>query len=299
MNLNTNLTKRKGLSSLLWDADYNETPTLKFQGVEKIDISLIKVNPNQPRKNINEGQIIELGESIKTHGLIQPITVRIKEDYYELIAGERRLRACKFVGLKNIPAFIKDSNEEDSAIMALVENLQREDLNAIEIAVTFERMLNEHSLTNEELGLRVGKDRSTVTNYLRLLKLPTEVQKAIVVGKISMGHARALITLDNIHNQKLILNKILDEGLSVRKVEDLVKNIHKKEIITSTPNNNAELHKYIDHALDENENHFVSEVQVQVDKYGGTGTVSISFNNEHDLCRIMSHFEKKLIKHKI
>jgi ParB family transcriptional regulator, chromosome partitioning protein len=288
-----NLNKRKGLSSLLSDADYNETPSLKFQGVEKIDLNLIKVNPNQPRKNFDETQIYELAESIRTHGLIQPITIRLMDNYYELIAGERRLRACKLAGLKEIPAFIKNSNDEDSAIMALVENVQRENLNAIEVAITFERMLNEHSITNEELGVRVGKDRSTVTNYLRLLKLPTEVQKAIVVGKISMGHARALITLDNIQNQKSILKKILDEGLSVRKVEDLVKKIYKKEIIDSSPNSNSELYDYIDDTLNKDEVDFISEVQIKVDKHGGTGTVSISFNNEHDLGRIMSHFEKK------
>lgn len=289
-----NLNKHKGLSSLLSDADYNETPSLKFQGVEKIELNLIKVNPNQPRKKFDENLILELAESIITHGLIQPITVRLKGDHYELIAGERRLRACKIANLKEIPAFIRNSNDEDSAIMALVENVQRENLNAIEVAITFERMLIEHSITNEELGMRVGKDRSTITNYLRLLKLPTEVQKAIIVGNISMGHARALITLENIQNQKSVLKKILDEGLSVRKVEDLVKNIHKKEILESLPESNTELCNYIDYTLKGKEDQFVSEVQIKVDKNDGTGIVYISFNNEHDMGRIISHLEKRL-----
>jgi ParB family chromosome partitioning protein len=283
--------KPRGLAVLLSDIEINSSPSLNFQGVENIDISLIRVNPNQPRKDFKEAQLIELAESIKIHGLIQPITVRIKDNHYELIVGERRLRACKLARLSKIPAYIRHADDEESALMALVENIQRENLNAIEVALSFERMIIEYQLTNEELAARIGKDRSTVNNYLRLLRLPSEIQKAIIEGKISMGHARALISLEKSELQIAALQKILKAGLSVRQVEEMAKTLPKK-----TPNRTPEpqkssLHEYFITSIKSLEGNLISNVALKSDS-AETGNVIIEFFNQHDLERIMVHLDK-------
>lgn len=283
--------KPRGLSALLSNFDINESPSLQFKGVENIDISLIRVNPNQPRKDFNETQLNELAESISLHGLIQPVTVRIKENFYELIVGERRLRACKLARLSKIPAYIRYADDEQSALMALVENIQRENLNAIEIALSFERMAVEYNLTNQELALRLGKDRSTVNNYLRLLKLPSEVQKAIILGKISMGHARALLALENPKVQMAALQKILNDGLSVRQVEEIAKTLPKKNPNKSAEYKPAHLHEHFNNTVKSLEGKLISNVEMKSEN-GESGNIIIEFFNQHDLERIMTHLDK-------
>ena len=285
------ISKPRGLSALLGDVEVDLSPSLHFQGVENIDISLIRVNPFQPRKDFKESQIIELAESIKEHGLIQPITVRVKDNHYELIVGERRLRACKLARLSKIPAFIRHANNEQSSLMALVENIQRENLNAIEIAMSFERMAVEYQLTNEELAQRIGKDRSTVNNYLRLLKLPSEIQKAIIAGKISMGHARALISLENPELQLEMLKRILSMGLSVRQVEEESKSLPKKSPLKNSASQDSSLREYFSETIKSLEGNLISNVELKFDN-GETGSVIIEFYNQHDLERIMIHLEK-------
>ncbi|GAB3506844.1 ParB/RepB/Spo0J family partition protein [Emticicia fontis] len=283
--------KPRGLSALLSDIEMSSTPSLHFQGVENIDISLIRVNPNQPRKDFKDAQLQELSESIRIHGLIQPITVRIKGNYYELIVGERRLRACKLARLSKIPAFIRYASDEESALMALVENIQRENLNAIEVAMSFERMIIEYQLTNEGLAQRIRKDRSTVNNYLRLLRLPSEIQKAIISGQISMGHARSLISLEKPEIQLAILRKILNDGLSVRQVEELAKNLPKKNPTKTSSPQSSSLRDYFSSSIKSLEGNLISNVALKSEN-GESGNIVIEFFNQHDLERIMVHLDK-------
>ena len=222
----------KGIRALLAGLD-DDTEVLKISvkdddsiinTVPKIPLDQIEVNPFQPRADFNEQALQELATSIKVHGVIQPITVRkISDKKYQLIAGERRLRAAKMAGLKDIPAYVRTANDQEVVEMALIENIQREDLNSIEVALTYQRLIDECDLTHENLGERLGKDRSTVTNYLRLLKLPPEIQKALRDKSISMGHARAIINVPEVDKQLYILKEIQDKALSVRKTEDLVR----------------------------------------------------------------------------
>jgi len=291
VNLYSN-NKGRGLSSLLSDNEDIQHPVLKFKGVEEIDVSKITINPLQPRRDFNQIQLLELADSIRLYGLIQPITIRLKDNQYELIAGERRLRASIIAGKLRVPAFIRDTTDEESAIMALVENVQRENLNAMEVAITFDRILNEYNLTYDELGRKVGKDRSTVNNYLRLLKLPSEIQKLIIIGKISMGHARAIIGLDSIENQKIIIRRILNEQLSVRTVEDLIKTLHKKEIYPPSLPSNQDFQEYINNELFASNQSRLTDIKVKIDKDGEKGALFLSFNNEQDLERIVIHLDK-------
>ncbi|HLF33776.1 MAG TPA: ParB/RepB/Spo0J family partition protein, partial [Cyclobacteriaceae bacterium] len=208
----------KGLSALLDDAGFDsETRAGTVSGlgsVHEIPVGQIKANPFQPRINFSEEALEELAESIKVQGIIQPITVRKVGDLdYQLISGERRLIACRKAGLKTIPAFIRDANDQQMLELALIENIQRENLNAMEIAISYQRLISECHLSQEDLGERVGKKRSTVTNYLRLLKLPPDIQTAIRDEKISMGHARAIINIEQIDTQLAVFNKIIKEDL--------------------------------------------------------------------------------------
>ncbi|UBM60660.1 ParB/RepB/Spo0J family partition protein [Marinilongibacter aquaticus] len=214
----------KGLGSLLSDSDLVVSKEVaSFQGVKEIPVGKVVANPYQPRQEFDEEALQELAESIGIHGIIQPITVREQDGSYELISGERRLKAAKRAGLEQVPAYIRNVDDQRSLEMALIENIQRQNLNAIEIALSFRRMIDECELKQEELGSRVGKNRTTVNNYLRLLQLPAAVQSAITLGKISMGQARPLITLEDEDFQIELLNKIIKQGLSARKVEQLVK----------------------------------------------------------------------------
>ena len=192
--------------------------------ISEIAIEDIQINPFQPRVNFEKEKIYELAESIKELGIIQPITVRkLGYNKFQLISGERRLKASKELGLKSIPSFIRIANDEQMLEMALVENIQRENLNPIEIAISFQRLIKECNLTQEECGNKLGKKRSTITNFLRLLKLPLEIQDGLKKDKISIGHARALINIKSEKNQLNIFNDIIDNGFSVREVEQIAK----------------------------------------------------------------------------
>src|SRR5688572_4033679 len=232
-------------------------------GMTEIPIEEIEVNPFQPRSHFDQESLQELAESIQVHGIIQPITVRkLSYHQYQLISGERRFQASKLAGLKTIPAYIRAANDQQMLEMALIENIQRENLNAIEIALSYQRLISECSLKQEELGERVGKNRATVTNYLRLLKLPPDVQIAVRDNKISMGHARAIINVENPEQQLYIFKQTLSEDLSVRKVEELVRNLaqQKPEVSTTQP-------------VSSNVNKEINQLQSQLSSHFGTRIV--------------------------
>jgi ParB family chromosome partitioning protein len=215
----------RGLSAML---SSNETDTIK-SSTNEINVDKISVNPFQPRSNFNNSSLQELSVSIKNIGIIQPITVRkIDNNKYQLISGERRLRACKEIGLKKIPAFVREANDQDSLEMALVENIHRQDLDAIEIAISYQRLIEEINLTQEELSDKIGKNRTTISNYLRLLKLDPIIQSGIRDGFISMGHGRALININSNKDQLNIYKKIISKNLSVRNTELLVRDLKGK-----------------------------------------------------------------------
>ena len=215
----------RGLSAML---STNETDTIK-SSTNEINVDKISVNPFQPRSNFNNSSLQELSVSIKNIGIIQPITVRkIDNNTYQLISGERRLRACKEIGLKQIPAFVREANDQDSLEMALVENIHRQDLDAIEIAISYQRLIEEINLTQEELSDKIGKNRTTISNYLRLLKLDPIIQSGIRDGFISMGHGRALININSNKDQLNIYKKIISKNLSVRNTELLVRDLKGK-----------------------------------------------------------------------
>ncbi len=229
----------KGIRSLLQniDADLKSTSgTLKTDVVEKttavnrITLDQIEVNPKQPRRDFDEAALSELAASLKLHDVIQPLTVsKLPSGKYRLIAGERRFRAAKIAGLKDVPVYLRQANDAELLELALLENLQRENLNAIEIALSYKRLMDELDYTQEQVAERMGKERSTVTNYIRLLKLPPDIQVAVRTGVISMGHARALINVDVVDKQLFIFSEIKKQGLSVRQTEDLVRKMYTGE----------------------------------------------------------------------
>jgi len=226
----------KGIRSLLQNIDSdlkNAAGDLKKELVEKttsvqrLALDLIEANPNQPRKDFDETALSELAASIKMHNIIQPLTVLpVANGKYRLIAGERRFRASKIAGLKDVPVYIREANNSQLLELALLENLQRENLNAIEIALSYKRLMEDLEYTQEQVAERMGKERSTVTNYIRLLKLPPDIQVAVRNGVISMGHARALVNVDMIDKQLFIFSEIKNKGLSVRQTEDLVRKMY-------------------------------------------------------------------------
>lgn len=215
----------RGLGSLLSDSELVVSQKVAaFKGVKELELDKIQVGAFQPRTDFDETAIRELAESIKVHGIIQPITVReLDKDKFEIISGERRYRAAIKAGLAKVPAYIRDVDDQRSLEMALIENIQRENLNPIEIALSYQRMINECNLLQEELGGRVGKNRTTVNNYLRLLQLPAEIQTGLILGLLSVGQARPLITLEDKLFQIELYKRIIDQDLSARKVEQLVK----------------------------------------------------------------------------
>lgn len=288
----------KGLSALLNDTPdvRNDRPaaavpandTNPLGSVNEIKIAEIEVNPFQPRTEFDEQALKELSESIKLQGLIQPITVRrVNAHSYQLISGERRLRASKLAGLTTIPAYVRTANDQQMLEMALIENIQRENLNAIEVALSFQRMIEECHLKQEELGERVSKNRSTVTNYLRLLRLPPAIQSSIRDGQISMGHARALINIDDPVKQLFIHQHIIKDGLSVRKVEELAREAQnhrapaKKEVAKPAAAPYA-----FQKIEDDLASKFSTRVKLKVDTKG-KGMIEIPFLSEDDLNRIL------------
>jgi ParB family chromosome partitioning protein len=255
--------------------------------IAHVAIEKIEPNPFQPRMQFNEEELAELTLSIQSQGIIQPITVRkMGYDKYQLISGERRLKASKLAGLTEIPAFIRIANDEQMLELALVENIQREELNPLEIGISFQRLLDECQLKQEELSKKVGKDRSTVANYIRLLKLPTEVQIAIRDKKITMGHARALITVEDVKTQVVILHRIFEKKLSVRQVEDIVRNLVPGRHLTSH-NEPAVLPVKFEKIRDSLTRKLNTRVEVKVHAKGD-GTITIPFRSDEEFDRIIT-----------
>ena len=253
--------------------------------IAQIEIDKIETNPFQPRTDFDENALKELAESIKTQGVIQPVTVRkMGYDKYQLISGERRLRASKLAGMKTIPVFIRVANDEQMLEMALIENIHRENLNAIEVAISYQRLLEECQLTQDQLSEKVGKDRSTVSNFLRLLKLPAEIQIAIRDGYITMGHARALVNIDDKARQLIILKKIIDEDLSVRQVEILARTKSVKKQKSVIP----ESYKVQADALSK-----ALKMNVKVDRDSkGKGSLTIKFKNDEEFEKLIDFINK-------
>jgi ParB family transcriptional regulator, chromosome partitioning protein len=288
----------KGLSALLNDSDnvlpykrsdtnVSSPPEVNSMGsVNEIKIAEIEINPFQPRTDFDQEALKELSESIKLQGLIQPITVRrINAHSYQLISGERRLRASKLAGLTHIPAYIRAANDQQMLEMALIENIQRENLNAIEVALSFQRMIDECSLKQEELGDRVSKNRSTVTNYLRLLKLPPVIQASIRDGHISMGHAKALISVEDADKQLYIHKHIIQDGLSVRKVEEMVRELQKSRI-KKEGKQPEPISFQMQKIQDDLASKFSTKVKLNINSQG-KGSIEIPFLSEDDLGRIL------------
>jgi ParB family chromosome partitioning protein len=257
--------------------------------MNEILVSEIETNPFQPRQYFDEVALLELSESIKVHGIIQPITVRrLAPNQFQLISGERRFQASKLAGLTSIPAYVRLADDQQMLEMALIENIQRENLNPIEIALSYQRLIFECNLKQEELGDRVGKNRSTVTNYLRLLKLPPDIQIALRDNKLSMGHARAIISVENPESQLFIFKKTLAEDLSVRKVEELARQLSAgptQPEATEKPNEPSEPSREIAQLQSRLSSHFGTKVNIKSD--GQKGEIKIPFLSVTDLNRIL------------
>lgn len=262
-------------------------------GIDEIELSKIEANPFQPRTKFDEESLKELAESIKEIGLIQPITLRkIADNKYQIIAGERRFRAAQLAGMESIPAFIRKAKDEGMLEMALVENIQREDLDSIEIAVSYQRLLEELEFTQEELSTRVGKKRSTIANYLRLLKLPAVIQKGLIDKLISMGHARAIINIENSEQQTLIYNQIVKMGLSVRRVEEIVRDLNSTEVKETTPAEKQKFPKEHQNLKKQLDKIFNSKIDISMNSHG-RGKIVIPFKSVADLERIVKIIENQ------
>lgn len=282
----------RGLDALL---SMDSIETEGSSSINEVELSKIHVNPNQPRREFNQESLQELADSIKEIGIIQPITLREEGDgEYQIIAGERRFRAAEMAGLETIPAYIRTADDENVMEMALIENIQREDLNSVEIALAYQHLLDQYGMTQEKLSERVGKKRATIANYLRLLKLPAEIQMGLQNKQIDMGHARTLVTLNDPKLQVKLYREIVKNGYSVRRVEEMVKALQEGETVKAG-NKRIEPHKK---QLPEEYNalkqqlgsFFKTKVQLTCsDK--GKGKISIPFNNEEELERIIAIFD--------
>ncbi len=283
----------RGLGALIDDA--NRERYEKLDTINEIDIDKIETNPYQPRSKFDEEKLNELASSIKELGIIQPITIRsIKDNKYQLITGERRLRAALIAGLKRIPAYIRTANDQAMLEMALVENIQREDLDAIEVSISYQRLIEECRLTQENLSERVGKKRSTISNYLRLLKLPAEIQLGIRDKRITMGHARALVNIEDIKKQLDAYYHIIDDDLSVRKTEEMVRLLSIETTSsekTSTKEKKEILLKDFEDLQNQLSNFFSTDVQFRMNDQG-KGKIVIPFKSGDELEKIMGIFDK-------
>jgi ParB family chromosome partitioning protein len=285
----------KGIRSLLQNIDTDlkqtsgalaEQVVAQATGIERIPLDLIEVNPKQPRRDFDEQALQELSQSIKLHDIIQPVTVAKMGKKYQLIAGERRFRASKMAGLKDIPAYVRSANDQELLELALLENLQRENLNAIEIALSYKRLMEEVSLTQEQVADRMGKERSTVTNYIRLLKLPPDIQVAVRNAKLTMGHARTLIGVENVEQQLFIFGEIMKNGLSVRQTEELVRRVnHTDKGNAKKPAKNT-LPPAYQRIQDNLATHFSTKVNLDRSK-NGKGSINIEFYSDEELDSIL------------
>jgi len=282
----------RGLGALIEGVE-KETLEKKVEVNLEIDIEDIEQNPFQPRTRFDETSLKELATSIRELGIVQPLTVRdLGGGKYQLIAGERRLRAARIAGLKRIPAYIRTADDQNMLELALVENIQREDLDAIEVAISYQRLIEECSLTQEQLSERIGKQRSTVANYLRLLKLPAEIQLGIRNKQVSMGHARTLINIEDSGQQIKIFYKIIDEDLSVRKAEELVRQLQVNKL--KDPEK-GEKKKQLNRDFEELSGHltniFKTQVQLRINDKG-KGKIVILFDDSDEMERILGVMDK-------
>src|SRR5436190_7366635 len=289
----------KGIRSLLQSIDEDlktrtghlkNTVVESVTSVSRISVNEIEGNPKQPRHDFDEQALQELAASVKRHDIIQPITVsKLASGRYRLVSGERRLRAAKMAGLKDIPAYVRQANDQQLLELALLENLQREDLNAMEISLSYKRMMDELTLTQEQVAETMGKDRSTVTNYIRLLKLPPDIQVAVRNGELSMGHSRALINVDTIDKQIYIFKEIKNKGLSVRQTEALVRKLYKqgggvkKSAKSSMPPGFQKIE-------DKLASHFSTRVKLRHGR-NGSGQINIEYYSLDELNNILRHMD--------
>src|SRR6476620_3283517 len=288
----------KGIRSLLQgiDSDLKNTTNIlapksieEVTGVLRIPIDGIESNPKQPRKDFDEQALQELAQSIRLHDIVQPVTVaKLHGGKYRLIAGERRWRAAKLAGLTDIPAYVRQANDQQLLELALLENLQREDLNAMEIALSYKRMMEELDHTQEQVAERMGKDRSTVTNYIRLLKLPPDIQVAVRNGEISMGHARALINVDTIDKQLFVFDEIKSKGLSVRQTETLVRNLYREK--EEKKNNIETLPPAYKKVKDKLSTHFSTKVKLRHGK-DGTGSITFEYYSLEEMNKLLDQMD--------
>ena len=281
----------RGLGSLI---AMDDVPARGSSAINDISLDLISPNPDQPRTTFDEEALEELATSIRELGIIQPLSLRkIGPDSYQIIAGERRFRAARMAGLSSVPAYIRSVNETELTEMALIENIQREDLNAIEVALTFKKLIDQYSLTQERLSERIGKKRATIANFLRLLRLPAEVQLGLRDKRVDMGHARALLSVEDPSQQLKLYNQIIKEGLSVRRVEELAKALRENND-TEQPNANTsksqQANEY-DVLARHMSQRFAAPVAFTCNK-AGKGKITFSFKNEAELERLIAIFDK-------
>ncbi|MBK8142493.1 MAG: ParB/RepB/Spo0J family partition protein [Chitinophagaceae bacterium] len=292
----------KGIRSLLQSIDTDlktssghlkTTVVENVTGTNRIAINEIETNPKQPRRDFDEKAMQELADSIRLHDIIQPVTVsRLANGKYRLISGERRLRASKLAGLKDIPAYIRQANDAQLLELALLENLQREDLNAMEVSLSYKRMMEELDYTQEQVAERMGKDRSTVANFIRLLKLPPDIQLAVRNGELSMGHARALINVDTVDKQLFIFKEIKEKGLSVRQTEALVRNMYKQGGAVKK-SSKSHLSPAFQRIEDKLASHFSTRVKLRNSR-NGTGQIIIDYYSQEELNKILGQMDAQL-----
>ncbi len=286
-------TLGRGLDALI---STDAVRTSGSSSIGEISIEKIEANPNQPRREFDEQALQELAASIKEFGVIQPITLRKTEsDRYQIIAGERRFRASQLAGKRTIPAYILEANDENTMEMALIENIQREDLNAIEIALAYQQLVEQHNLSQEQLSKRVGKGRATIANFLRLLKLPAAIQVALKEHRIDMGHARALLALDSPAEEIKLFNEIVEKNYSVRQVEEIVRDLkNEKEEKKSSEEGRSSVKEQnaVYHQLKKQLTHFFQTPVQLTCTPKGNGKISIKFKNEQELERIIAIFDK-------
>ncbi len=279
----------RGLGALIDDAEKMQIGA----GISEIELNKIEVNPFQPRSNFDEVALNELANSIREIGLIQPITLRkISKDRYQIIAGERRVRAAQLAGLESIPSYIRKAKDDRMLEMALVENIQRENLDAMEIAMSYQRLIGELEFTQEELSARVGKQRSTIANYLRLLKLPAIIQKGLIEKVISMGHARAIININETETQILIYERIKKFGYSVRKVEEIVREYNSNEKPDSFSTKKMKFPKEFQIIKKQLDKIFKSQIDFSMNDKG-KGKITIPFKSKKELERIVKIIENQ------
>jgi ParB family chromosome partitioning protein len=289
----------KGIRSLLQNIDSDlktgtgqlkNTVVENATGITRVGIDEIETNPKQPRKDFDEQALKELSESIKLHDIIQPVTVsKLASGKYRLISGERRWRASKMAGLKDIPAYVRQANDAQLLELALLENLQREDLNAMEISLSYKRMMEELDYTQEQVAERMGKDRSTVANFIRLLKLPPDIQLSVRNGELSMGHARALVNVDTIDKQLYIFKEIKEKGLSVRQTEALVRSIYKQGGGVKKPSKSDLPHAY--QKIEDNlASHFSTRVKLKHSR-NGSGQIIIDYYSQEELNKVLRQID--------